>query len=115
VAPSNFGFVVAVHPNDPDTAWLVPAKKDEHRYLVNEEFVVSRTQDGGKTFETLRKGLPKKPAFDLLYQHALAVDTGGKMLVMGSTTGSVRVSEDSGESWIQLSTHLPSVYVVSNS
>jgi hypothetical protein len=35
------------------------------------------------------------------------------MLVMGSTTGSVRVSEDSGESWIQLSTHLPPVYVVS--
>jgi hypothetical protein len=60
MAPSDFGFAVAVHPNDPDTAWLVPAKKDEHRYLVNEEFVVSRMQDGGKTFETLRKGLPKK-------------------------------------------------------
>ncbi|MEN8716352.1 MAG: hypothetical protein ABF384_15675 [Verrucomicrobiales bacterium] len=43
MAPSNFGFAVAVHPNDLDTVWLVPAKKDEHRYLVNEEFVVSRT------------------------------------------------------------------------
>lgn len=113
MAPSNFSFAVAVHPNDPDTAWLVPVKKDEHRYLVNEEFVVSRTQDGGKNFETLRKGLPKEPAFDLVYRHALAVDTGGKMLVMGSTTVSALMSEDLGESWIQLSTHLPTVYVIS--
>lgn len=113
MAPSNFGFAVAVHPNDPDTAWFVPAKKDDHRYLVNGEFIVSRTQDGGKTFETLRKGLPKEPAFGMVYRHALAVDAGGITLVMGSTTGSVWASEDSGESWIQLSTHLPPVYVVS--
>ena len=26
---SRFGFAVAVHPKDPNTAWFVPAKKDE--------------------------------------------------------------------------------------
>lgn len=113
VKPSNFGFAVAVHPNDPDTAWFVPAKKDEHRYPVNGEFVVTRTRDGGESFETLREGLPTGPAYDLVYRHALAVDAEGKALVMGSTTGSVWISENSGESWKQLSAHLPPVYVVS--
>ena len=31
VPPSRFGFAVAVHPRDPDTAWFVPADKDERR------------------------------------------------------------------------------------
>ncbi|MCG8601754.1 MAG: hypothetical protein MI807_16560 [Verrucomicrobiales bacterium] len=113
VAPSSFGFAVAVHPHDPDTAWFVPAKKDEHRYPVGGNFVATRTSDGGKTFETLDRGLPDEPAYDLVYRHALSVDTEGKMLAMGSTTGSVWISENSGESWQQLSAHLPPVYVVS--
>ncbi|MEZ1330819.1 hypothetical protein, partial [Enterobacter asburiae] len=29
--PSSFGFAVAVHPRQPDTAWFVPATKDECR------------------------------------------------------------------------------------
>ena len=29
VPPSSFGFTVAVHPSDPDTAWFVAAIKDE--------------------------------------------------------------------------------------
>ena len=32
VKPSVFGFPVAVHPRDPNTAWFVPAIKDEKRY-----------------------------------------------------------------------------------
>ena len=31
VEPSSFGFAVAVHPKDPDTAWFVPEIKDERR------------------------------------------------------------------------------------
>ena len=29
--PSSFGFAVAVHPHEPDTAWFVPAVKDQCR------------------------------------------------------------------------------------
>ncbi|MEM9682899.1 MAG: exo-alpha-sialidase, partial [Pseudomonadota bacterium] len=32
--PSAFGFAVAVHPADPETAWFVPAVKDEDRRPV---------------------------------------------------------------------------------
>ena len=43
--------------SDPDTAWFVPAVKDERRVPVDGKLVVSRTTDGGKTFEVLDRGL----------------------------------------------------------
>src|SRR5262249_12671767 len=58
--PSVFGFGVAVHPNDGQTAWFVPAVKDERRIPVDGKLVVSRTRDGGQTFEVLRAGLPQE-------------------------------------------------------
>jgi hypothetical protein len=74
--------------------------------------VVTRTKDGGKTFEVLTRGLPQAHAYDLVYRHALDVDETGSRLAFGSTTGSVWLSEDSGESWHSLSAHLPPVYAV---
>ncbi len=56
---SNFGFAVAVHPREPDTAWFVPAQSDEKRVPVGGALVVNRTRDGGRTFETFRDGLPQ--------------------------------------------------------
>ena len=37
--PSVFGFAVVVHPTDPDTAWFVPAIKDERRLPVDGKVV----------------------------------------------------------------------------
>ncbi len=85
--PSAFGFAVAVHPTDPDTAWFVPAVKDEFRYPVDQRLVVTVTRDGGKTFTVLDEGLPKQPSFDLIYRHALDVNVAGDRLAMGATTG----------------------------
>ncbi|HMA16500.1 MAG: WD40/YVTN/BNR-like repeat-containing protein [Bacteroidota bacterium] len=107
--PSTFGFAVAVHPNDPRTAWFVPAVKDECRVPVDGRFVVTRTRDSGSSFETLSKGLPQESAYDLVYRHALAVGAQGRALAMGSTTGALWFSRDSGDSWRLLSGHLPPV------
>jgi len=109
VPPSAFGFAVAVHPNDPETAWFVPAVKDETRVPVDGKLVVVRTRDGGKSFETLSAGLPDAPAYDLIYRHALAVDETGARLAMGSTTGNLWISEDGGERWAMISGHLPPI------
>lgn len=111
-APSVFGFAVAAHPKDPETAWFVPAVKDECRIPVNGRFAASRTRDGGKTFDVLSQGLPEGPAYDLVYRHGLAVDATGDVLAMGSTTGSLWVSEDQGDTWQSLSAHLPPIYAV---
>jgi hypothetical protein len=112
VPPSVFGFAVAVHPRDPDTAWFVPATKDEKRVPVDAAVVVARTRDGGKSFDVLRDGLPQRHAYDLVFRHALDIDASGDRLAFGSTTGSLWVTEDGGDSWLTVSEHLPPVYAV---
>ena len=109
VAPSNFGFAVAAHPTDPDTAWFVPAVSDEVRIPVDGRVVVNRTRDGGRTFEAIGDGLPSAAAYHLVYRHGLAVDDTGDHLVLGSTTGSVWASDDGGDSFRTISTDLPPI------
>lgn len=112
VDPSVFGFAVAVHPRDPETAWLIPAIKDEKRVPVDGKIVVARTRDGGRSFEILRRGLPQRHAYDITFRHGLDVAADGTTLAFGSTTGSLWVSEDAGDSWTTVSEHLPPVYAV---
>jgi hypothetical protein len=112
VPPSVFGFAVAVHPQDPDTAWFVPATKDEQRIPVDARLVVTRTRDGGRSFDILNWGLPEGPAYDLVYRHALDIGRDGERLAFGSTTGSLWVSEDQGDSWQTVSNYLPPIACV---
>ncbi|NNE94167.1 MAG: exo-alpha-sialidase, partial [Verrucomicrobiales bacterium] len=81
-------------------------------YPIDGKFIVNRTRDGGNSFDPLTRGLPSPPAYDLVYRHALEVDSTGNVLVMGSTTGGLWISENGGDSWTEISSHLPPVYVV---
>lgn len=112
VQPSAFGFGVIVHPRDPDTAWFVPEIKDEKRIPDGGKLAVTRTRDGGKSFQVLTRGLPQEHAYDIVYRHALALDPSGERLAIGSTTGGLWVSEDQGESWSLVSHTLPPIYAV---
>lgn len=112
VSPTSFGFAIAVHPQQPDTAWVVPGVKDEHRVPPDGKVIVARTRDGGQHFDILRNGLPQQHAYDLTYRHGLDVDETGDRVVFGTTTGSLWVSEDQGDSWLAVSEHLPPVYCV---
>lgn len=107
-----FGFAVAVHPHDGDTAWLIPAIKDERRVPVDGHVVVTRTRDGGKSWTIQNRGLPSEDAYDLTYRHALDVSADGSTLAFGSTTGSLWFTRDGGESWQLLNGHLPPIYAV---
>jgi hypothetical protein len=112
IRPSKFGFAVAAHPRDPDTAWFVPAVKDERRIPVDGKVVVARTRDGGRSFEVLSKGLPQRHAYDLVWRHALAVDETGELLAFGSTSGGLWISEDAGDSWTMPEARLPPIAAV---
>jgi hypothetical protein len=112
VAPSSFGFAVAVHPENGDTAWFVPGVSDERRIAPDGRLVVTRTRDGGKSFEMLRSGLPQEHAYDIVLRHALCVDSSGQSLAFGSTTGGLWVSEDQGDNWHCVSHTLPPIYAV---
>ncbi len=107
---STFGFAVAVHPQDGDTAWFVPAVADQQRVPVDAAQAVNRTNDGGASFVTQRHGLPQEHCYDLVYRHCLAVAADGRSLVMGSTTGGVWYSGDNGEHWHALAARFPLVY-----
>ncbi len=110
--PSTFGFPVVVHPSEPDTAWFIPAVKDEVRIPVDGRLVVTRTRDGGRSFDVMTRGLPQEHAYDVVFRHAFDIDESGDRLAFGSTTGSLFVSEDQGDSWTCVSSHLPPVYAV---
>ena len=73
IRPSGFGFAVAVHPQDPETAWFVPGVKDECRVPVDGRMVVARTRDGGESFDVLTKGLPQEPRV----RHRVSARAGG--------------------------------------
>lgn len=109
---SHFGFAVAAHPLDADTAWFVPAEADQRRIPVGAAMAVTRTTDGGKSFTALRAGLPQQQCYDLVYRHGLAVSGEGRCLLMASTTGSLWASSNAGDSWTNVSTALPPVYAV---
>ena len=107
---ANFGFAIAVDPDNPETAWVVPAVSDDKRVAVNQALCVCRTQDGGETWQELRNGLPQSGVFDLALRHAL--DISGPTLCFGTTTGNAYLSNDKGDNWMPIGNNLPPVYSV---
>lgn len=103
---------MAVHPRDGNTAWFVPAVKDETRVPVDGRLVVTRTRDGGASFEPLQQSFPQQSAFHLIYRHGLDISADGAELAMGSTTGGLWWSGDQGDRWELVSAHLPPIYAV---
>lgn len=111
-APGEFGFAVAAHPLDPQTAWFAPAHSDAQRMPVDGRLVVNVTRDGAASFRAQVEGLPARDAYHLVYRHGLACASDGRTLAMGSTTGGLWVSEDGGERWDCVSRDLPPIAVV---
>jgi hypothetical protein len=90
----------------------VPEIKDERRIPRDGKLVVTRTRNGGKSFEVLKSGLPQAHAYDVVYRHALGLDRTGDRLAFGSTTGGLWVSENQGDHWTCITHTLPPVYAV---
>ncbi len=105
-----FGFPIAADAEDPKTAWIVPADADQRRQAIDGTLRVMRTEDGGKSWIDLRRGLPAERAYDIVYRHAL--DVRGDELAFGSTTGNVYWSENRGDAWHELGHNFPPVYCV---
>ncbi len=106
----HFGFPIATDAKHGDTAWVVPGKSDMQRRTIDGGLFVARTQDGGKSWEPLRNGLPQENAYDVVLRHSLDQQDG--RLAFGCTTGNLYVSEDRGESWHGVANNLPPIYSV---
>lgn len=106
----HFGFPVTVDAANGRVAWLVPGKGDNARMAIEGGLFVARTEDGGATWKSLRKGLPQECAYDIVYRHAL--DNCEGAVAFGSTTGNLYVSDDRGETWSAVANNLPPIYSV---
>ena len=110
--PSTFGFPIAAHPTDPQTAWVLPLNGDmEGRFPPGGACAVWRTRDAGATWQAMRAGLPQESCFFTVLRQGMAIDTEAR-LWFGTNSGSVFHSDDLGESWQEIARHLPTVLSV---
>ena len=110
--PSRFGFPIAVHPIDPRIVYVVLEESDEYRMSVDGKFAVWRSVDSGGSWQRMTKGLPEK-AHLVVLREAMATDTFGDAgIYVGTNTGQLFYSRDSGESWELLADYLPPIQSV---
>ncbi len=108
--PANFGFAIAVAEDNAEQAWVAPAHSDVTRTTIKGALCICRTDDGGKTWKEMRKGLPQENCFDIVYRHCLACS--GDAVAFGTPPGNFFFANDRGESWQVLNNYLPMVYSV---
>ena len=111
--PSTFGFPMVADPNNPGTAFVIPLEGDFFRCTPDGKLRVYRTTDGGDTWAPLENGLPQQDAYITVLRDGFAADALDPAgLYIGTRTGEVYASPDAGESWQELTTHLPPVLCV---
>lgn len=110
--PSRFGFPIAVHPHQPETIYIVLEESDQYRLSVDGSLAVWRSQDSGNSWERLNRGLPEK-AHLVVLREAMATDQYENAgIYIGTTTGQVFATRDSGENWNQITDYLPRILSV---
>jgi photosystem II stability/assembly factor-like uncharacterized protein len=110
----DIGFVMGVHPRDPDTCWVFPMDGTDvwPRTSPDGRPALFRTRDAGASWERQDAGLPPRGWFTVKRQ-AMSVDDGNPAGVyFGTTSGEIWGSIDEGESFRSLASHLPEVYAV---
>jgi photosystem II stability/assembly factor-like uncharacterized protein len=111
--PSDFGFPIAVHPHEPDTAYVVPITSDSYHFPPDGQLRVYRSRTGGGDWEPLTEGLPQQHCYVNVLREAMAVDTLEEPGVyFGTTGGQVYASPDAGDSWAPIVRDLPAVLSV---
>jgi hypothetical protein len=110
--PSRFGFPIAVHPTDPKTIYIVLEESDEYRMSVDGRFSVWRSRDAGESWTRLTNGLPERAHLDVL-REAMGTDSFDDAgIYIGTNTGQLFYTRDSGDSWELLADFLPPIQSV---
>ena len=111
--PTDFGFVVDVHAQEPNTIFVVPIKSDSEHFPLEGKLTVYRSRTGGNEWEPLTKGLPQRDCYVNVLRDAMAVDSLDSCGVyFGTTGGQVYASPDAGNNWAPIVSNLPAVLSV---
>jgi photosystem II stability/assembly factor-like uncharacterized protein len=112
--PSDFGFPMAVHPQDPRTVYVIPLNgADKGRHMPDGRAAVWRSRDEGGTWQRLDRGLPTHDAYVGVLREAMATDALEPAgIYFGTSTGQLFGSHDEGDSWNLIADFLPSIWSV---
>jgi photosystem II stability/assembly factor-like uncharacterized protein len=111
--PTDFGFVVDIHANEPNTVYVIPITSDSHHFVPDGKLRVYRSRTGGNEWEALTKGLPQKDCYVNVLRDAMSVDKLDPCgLYFGTSGGQVYSSADAGDSWAPIVRDLPAVLSV---
>jgi photosystem II stability/assembly factor-like uncharacterized protein len=119
--PSSFGFPIAIHHQKPDMAFVIPEDKVRgaegevgggDRLTTDGRLGVYRTEDGGRSWELSMNGLPERAWVEVL-REAMASDRLDPVgIYFGTKSGSIFVSPNEGDEWIEAARYLPAVLSV---
>ena len=111
--PTDFGYVIAVHSQEPQTIYIVPIKSDSEHYPPDGKLRVYRSRSGGNEWEALTNGLPQSNCYVNVFRSAMAVDAMDPCgIYFGTTGGQVYASTDSGDNWTAIVRDFPPVLSV---
>ncbi|HEV2413405.1 MAG TPA: exo-alpha-sialidase [Candidatus Dormibacteraeota bacterium] len=111
--PTDFGFVIDVNANEPDTIYVVPITSDSHHFVMDGKLRVYRSKTGGDDWEALTKGLPQENCYVNVLRDAMTVDDlDPSGVYFGTSGGQVYASPDGGDSWSAIVHDLPAVLSV---
>jgi photosystem II stability/assembly factor-like uncharacterized protein len=111
--PTDFGFVIDVNTNEPETIYVVPIKSDSEHYPMDGQLRVFRSKTGGNEWEALTNGLPQRDCYVNVLREAMTVDAMDPCGVyFGTTGGQVYMSPDGGDHWNAVVRDLPGVLSV---
>lgn len=110
----DIGFPIVPHPRDPNTAWVFPMDGTSvwPRTAIDGKPAVYRTQDAGRSWQRLDRGMPALQAWWTVLRQAMCADALEPAgLYFGTTSGEVWASAG-GESWQCIARHLPQILAV---
>jgi len=111
--PTDFGFVIDVNSNEPDTVYVIPITSDSHHFVSEGKLRVYRSKTGGDDWEALTNGLPQKDCYVNVLRDAMSVDQLDPCGVyFGTSGGQVYASANGGDSWDTIVRDLPPVLSV---
>jgi serine/threonine protein kinase len=111
--PSDFGFAMIVHPQNPDCVYVIPVDSDQFRCSCDGRLRVYRTRNAGASWEPLQRGLPQKRAYETVLRDAMAADSFDPLgIYFGTRSGQLFGSRDEGRTWQKILEGLPSILCV---
>jgi photosystem II stability/assembly factor-like uncharacterized protein len=110
--PTDFGFPIVVHPQDPDVVYVMPLEPMT-RTCPGGAPAVYRSENGGGSWRRLAKGLPKKSSYFTIQRDGMDMDRlKTPAMYFGTTTGQLWMGHEGGEEWECVFDSLPPIHCV---